>query len=105
MTRTIKYAPFAIADQVGVATPDKTTSPGGLFLRDVAELSVEKADLPSYVESLSTHRQWLIFTDLCLWDELDWLELGSLRGDMVAAEVLLAVAGRVDDRVGAGDII
>jgi hypothetical protein len=105
MSRPIKYAPFAIAYQVDVAAPDKTTSPGGLFLRDVAELSLERADLPSYVESLSTHRQWQIFTDLCLWDELDSLALDTVSGDMVAAEVLLAVADRIDDRVAAGDII
>lgn len=118
---------YSLASIAHCGSPDSSSSPGALFLYDVAEAVAESieegdwgddepariADEAAYsAEARGTHKKWRIFIDLAAYQE-DPSELGADASDMskaadvclymIAERLAFALAERWADESGADE--
>lgn len=95
--------PWQLAHEAGCASPDSATSPGALWLVQVAEAANEwhdysddRDDAPHQIVDglvpIYTAERWRVFTDLAAWQE-DVTEFGPIEDMEQAAGVALYLIG------------
>lgn len=102
MTET-RYNAYELAHMAGVRSPDSLSSPGAEWLLEVASAAEEITD-PDSIDSAAnalvpvyTHPKWLVFTDLCAWQEdlEDWPNGGCSDLDTASNWALYQIAARL----------